>query len=176
MTLLFILFAVAGVGCRSTGPLTVSAPMLADVNDAMAGETVRLYKSGTQTYRKVSQVTLSADSMYFVDGPQYMRGGHDRPMEQIAIGRVDSLRIKYAGGGGVVGGLVGTVPGAFLALDAAAAGRECETIYCGISTAMGQAIGIGLAVIGLGVGAIIGNAVDDDVQTVYRWPVEDYLE
>ncbi|HHP7239167.1 hypothetical protein [Longibacter sp.] len=167
--------ALLASGCQLTGPLRAPDPTLADVNEAMAGETVRLHRAGSSGYEKVSQVSLSADSVYYVPGMIRPYESYDGPVRQMPIEAIDSLQVKFNGGGGVVGGLVGAAPGIFTTADAYSTSRNCESISCGLSSGIAQSMGIALTFVGLGLGALIGNAVDVDVQTVYRRPIDPYL-
>ncbi|NBC85407.1 MAG: hypothetical protein GVY25_04360 [Bacteroidetes bacterium] len=167
--------ALLASGCQLAGPLRTSDPTLADVNEAMAGETVRLHRAGSSGYEKVSQVSLSADSVYYVPGMLRPYDSYDGPVRQMPVEAIDSLQVKFNGGGGVVGGLLGAAPGVFIIADASSTSGNCESIGCSLSSGIAQTMGIALTVVGMGLGALIGNAIDVDVQTVYRRPIDPYL-
>jgi hypothetical protein len=175
LPVLLVSLALLASGCQLTGPLRTSDPTLADVNEAMAGETVRLHRAGSSGYEKVSQVSLSADSMYYVPGMLRPYESYGGPVRQMPVEAIDSLQVKFNGGGGVVGGLLGAAPGVFIIADASSTSRNCESIGCSLSSGLVQTMGIALTVVGVGLGALVGNAIDVDVQTVYRRPIDPYL-
>jgi hypothetical protein len=175
--------AVILTGCAGTGTLPNSPSSLSEVNDALTNRTARLYLEGDDSGRNGSLVTLTRDSVYYVDGilsrhPSTPQG--DRPMRQVRISAVDSIGMKYNGGGGRLGALIGATPGlisgtsiGFSLLDGCR--TESPANACEFGAIMTGIYTFFVAGGGAVLGALIGNAVDDDVRTVYRAPASQYL-
>lgn len=169
-------------GCAGNRTLSDSPSSLSDVNDALTNQTARLYLQGEDAETNASLVTLTRDSVYYVDGilPRHSSAPQgDRAMRQVHISDVDSIGVTINAGGGRTGALLGASPGLITGLRLGVSVANSCTPDGGWN-----ACGLGAKVVGLYtlvvagggavIGALIGNAIDDDVQTVYRAPISKY--
>lgn len=169
-----IAIVLATSGCANPRPLQTSDPRIGDLNEVMAEhETTRLYLRGADGYQHATQVSLSADSVYFVPGRPLARpsqSDRDREMMQRPVSEVDSIAVEYDAGGGRTGALVGAIPGLYLLGKASG----CDNSYFGCDFELG--VSALATVLTMSLGALIGNVADPNAQVVYRRPIDSYLQ
>lgn len=174
-----ILFALVASACGSPQPLSRPASSLAEVNGALADRgRVHVHVAGEDRYRRASLVSVSRDSVYFV--PEYTAAPSAASRRslaptQVSTARVDSIRIKYDGGGGRTGAAIGATPGLVWGLSHVPELSQCEGGWCALGRMVVGVITLGSMGLGALFGALVGNDLDNDVQTVYRGPVDRYL-
>lgn len=164
---------MAVAGCTSSRPVDYEAS-LPDINEAVTGEDVLMFAHGREAPRTVSSVTLSVDSVYYVNGKTVdWRSNRmkQRPLQQRPLSEIDSLQVEQGGlRGGAIGFAIGATPGVIILADAQAQERSCESIGCGIGAGLSQAGGAALMLLGGVVGALLGRKAGKKTETVYRAP------
>ena len=145
-----------------------------EVNEEVTGEDVLMYTGQPQSPRIVSSVTLSADSIYYLNGKAVDWGSdrtNERPLQQQPLSDVDSLQMEHGGlRGGAVGFAIGITPGAIMVAEAQSQERLCASIGCGIGAGLSQAGGAVLMLLGGLAGMLLGRTAGKKTETVYRAP------
>lgn len=142
----------------------------------LTGETARIQFRGAEDYVRANAVTVTRDSVYYRKTSLFASSTDPGRSRQRSIHRVHTIAVEYGAGGGKNGLLLGAAPGVLLSGRAllALAERDCDS-WCEAFSKTFLGVGLVGALVGGGIGTLVGNAIDDDAQVVYRHPVDRYL-
>ena len=154
-------------GCVSPQELTTPSETLEDVNSKLEGRKATLVFMDRSAVKRATSVEV---------GPEFVsyRTWNDR-RERRPTSELSQITMSTGGGGGLVGLVVGALPGILIAKNPGECSPGTPDATCDLFKSITQKLGIVLAIAGSVSGALIGSATGK-TYVIYFGLVERYLD